>query len=255
VNGRTLVRTALVNVPPIARHRDDAQRLVRRITRRPFEPEFYAFRTFLPMTGSTVLDIGASHGQAIDAFRMMAERVLVIAFEPLPYLAERLATRWRYHHDVDVHDFGLSDSDTSVKLHVPSYNGVAFERLATTDHDEVDTWLRHSIHGFDPDRLSIDTYEITLRRLDDIAMPKADVVKIDVRGNEEAVIRGGLSYLATHLPVVLVGNNDDDVPGLLAPLGYRRTTWDGRRFVSDDVSHGRRSFYLPPRKPPTRWVK
>jgi hypothetical protein len=131
-------------------------------------------------------------------------------------------------------------------LHVPSYNGVVFDGCATCDRDDADTWLRHSVYGYDPDKVSIASYEITLRRLDDLVMPKANAVKIDVQGHEEAVIRGALNYLAEHQPVLLIENNDDDVPGLLAPLGYRRATWDGQRLVPYRRSHHQLgSFYLP----------
>lgn len=74
----------------------------------------------------------------------------------------------------------------------------------------------------------METHELQLRRLDDYDLAP-DVIKADVQGLEEQVIRGGLHTIRTHRPCLILETPDPSLIRLLGELGYEAMEYIGHR--------------------------
>ena len=174
-----------------------------------------ALRTLL-RPGHTVIDVGANFGHfSLEAAKQVGSTGRVIAFEPNPKVFARLvlhcdlnALTW-----VETHNTGLSDTDGQLTLKVPHINPgeATFGKSEYTD-------------------IAVQT--VSVRRLDDvIGDDKVDFLKIDVEGFEPHVLRGGLTVLKHHKPILITeviaqhlansGGDRNSISDILAPLGYR----------------------------------
>lgn len=172
---------------------------------------------------SCCVDVGAHSGGVLGEIVRVAPQGRHIAYEPLPHLADRLRAAFP---QVDVRCAALSDhagesSFARVRAAEP-WSGLVFRPL--------------------PGNVEPDVEEITvkLEALDE-ALPAGyvpDLVKIDVEGGEEQVMRGALRTLREHKPLVIFehgygaanayGTEPDDIFGLLAgDAGLRIFDLDG----------------------------
>jgi FkbM family methyltransferase len=172
---------------------------------------------------SCCVDVGAHRGSVLAEICRVAPQGRHIAYEPLPHLARELRTDFP---NVDVRCAALSDHTgeapfARVRAAEP-WSGLVFRPL--------------------PGHVDPDVEEITVRLevLDD-ALPDDFVpalVKIDVEGAEEQVLRGALRTLRDHQPVVAFehglgaanayGTEPDDVFRLLVDqAGLRIFDLDG----------------------------
>jgi FkbM family methyltransferase len=134
----------------------------------------------------------------------------VVAFEPNPELAARLARLMRLVPSVTVHGSGLSDRDESTMLRIPTEKGWATLEAANT------------LPGREAREVPV-----RVRRLDGFGFPDVGFIKIDVEGHELAVLRGAERLLRTARPNLLIEAAEEHRPGafssvrdFLTPLGY-----------------------------------
>jgi FkbM family methyltransferase len=129
----------------------------------------------------------------------------VIAFEPLPSLADVLRTR--FSGKVEVCDAALSDTRATTTLRVPIVGGIPVEGCASI----APAALSHYA-GF---------REIIVRteRLDDVYNGQVGFIKIDVEGHEIAVLEGAIGTIRRSRPRVLI-----EVVEYLSPGGVQRVT-------------------------------
>ena len=141
--------------------------------------------------GDCVLDIGANVG---DWTLPMAQRVgplgKVIAFEPVPYLAETIVktARVNRHSWVEVQQLALSATDGTTEFSVERANSGG-SRLGRMDGDFSQITVRTA---------RLDTLLASRPEIERI-----DFVKIDVEGFEEAVLQGARASLARFRPGLL----------------------------------------------------
>jgi FkbM family methyltransferase len=172
---------------------------------------------------SCCVDVGAHSGGVLGEIVRVAPHGRHIAYEPLPHLADRLKAAFP---QVDVRCAALSDhagesSFARVRAAEP-WSGLVFRPL--------------------PGNVEPDVEEITvkLEALDE-ALPAGyvpDLVKIDVEGGEEQVMRGAMRTLREHKPLVIFehgygaanayGTEPDDIFGLVVgEAGLRIFDLDG----------------------------
>ena len=100
---------------------------------------------------------------------------------------------------------GVGDRPGRTTLWVPSYNGYRFDGLAsTTDEHSAIEWLSYSIHNFDPSKLSVETYDVDIVRLDDVVSEPVGFIKLDIQGAELPALEGARRILTDDRPVVMV---------------------------------------------------
>ncbi|HVD57320.1 MAG TPA: FkbM family methyltransferase [Thermoleophilaceae bacterium] len=195
--------------------------------------------------GSCCIDVGAHGGSVLTEMVRVAPRGRHIAYEPLPHLAEYLRTTFP---DVDVRCAAVSDHEGEESFArvraAEAWSGLVFRPL--------------------PGNVEPDVEEIAVRveALDD-ALPADFVpalVKIDVEGGEEGVLRGALRTLREHRPTVIFehgygaanayGTEPDDVYGLLVDdAGLRVFDLDGDGPYS--LAEFRRAYFSSER---VNWV-
>lgn len=167
---------------------------------------------------STCIDIGCHEGAILDAMLRIAPEGTHYAFEPLPHLFAKLASKYAGVPNVRLFEVALSEAPGEATFqHVvtnPAYSGLLRRQYARHDEEIVEI-------------------PVTLARLDDLVPPDAPVrlVKIDVEGAELQVLRGGSATLARCRPYVVFehgrgaadcyGTTPAQVFDLLAGCGLR----------------------------------
>lgn len=171
----------------------------------------------------TVIDIGANSGEYSEHLGSFFEAEAIHAFEPLPSCQPQLLALRQRLPNLTVHQLALSDSDGEAEFFSNEY-APASSLLAVTD-------LQRDVF---PQTERANVTKVRLARLDDVlppeSLPRDILIKIDVQGVEDRVIRGGrgvfsaasvvlieMAYVAFYERQPLF----EDVHQLLAECGLR----------------------------------
>lgn len=100
---------------------------------------------------------------------------------------------------------GLSEENTTLICYTPSVRGVSISQDATIYKDQLFTndVTERIKHTTGTSNFDIIEERITVKKLDDLSL-SPDVVKIDVQGAEENVLRGMHSTLERCRPILLM---------------------------------------------------
>ncbi len=157
------------------------------------------------------IDIGASHG--LYSHHMLRYSAAVVAFEPVPDMHRRLIKY--FGRRLVVHPVALSDKTGECELRMPS--GISSRATIAAEN---------SLEG--STSTLIESHRVPKRRLDDYGIENVGLIKIDVEGHEEAVLRGGLQTITRDRPNLLIEIEERHHPGsiarvaaLLGSVGYR----------------------------------
>jgi FkbM family methyltransferase len=130
-------------------------------------------------------DIGASIGIASGCLAKIPQIAQVHAFEPIPGSFKRLSERMQPYHHVTCHNVALGDVNQRQKMWV-----IDKARDASSFLNMGDLNKREFSGNFDS---HVEYFPVV--RLDDYVrehqLPPPDLVKIDVQGFEDRVLRGG----------------------------------------------------------------
>ena len=156
------------------------------------------------LPGNTIFDIGAHAGfHTVFCGLLVGPTGRVVAFEPNPISRGSLEGQVRLNPTLrlEVVHYALSDS---VGLADFDATQGCQSRITSTGKSKVE--MR------------------TLDSLVSIELPIPDVIKIDVEGEEEKVLRGSWKTLSKFRPIVLCDYNDDQtlasLSRILLPLAY-----------------------------------
>jgi FkbM family methyltransferase len=168
-----------------------------------YEPEVSGLLKYLCPRLRTVFDVGANWGYYPLLLGTEPRfRGEVHAFEIRPGTAEDLRgvlAGAGLADRVSVHPFGLSDREGQVQL-----------------SRETHSYLVRIVSAASPR----ETESARVCRLDDLALPPPDLIKIDVEGHEASVLRGARRVLQETRPLVVFESwyNPSDPEGMLEPL-------------------------------------
>jgi FkbM family methyltransferase len=180
---------------------DHISNLIRR-SGRPYEPKLVAIVRELTRPGSTILDVGANLGNHTVYWANAGRQV--IAFEPNPVTRSALAE-----------SIGLNRLSGLVTVHP-----VALGAATGTGRLRALLDGNHGATAVEPAAAG----EISIVQLDDLDVPDFSVIKIDVEGGEEDVLRGARQTIGRLRPLIIAEarEKEDGVAGLLRDLGYHR---------------------------------
>ena len=147
------------------------------------------------------LDIGANEGCYSNLMRRLSRRV--IAFEPLPWLAQGLVDR--FGDEIEVRQVALSNVKATAILRVPVVNGIDVEGCATIDSRAAGHYEHHR------------EIAVATAVLDDTYSGDVGFIKIDTEGHEEAVLEGARQTIMRSRPRMLV-----EIVDYLSPGGASR---------------------------------
>jgi len=154
--------------------------------------------------GNTVFDIGAHAGfHSVFCGLLVGATGRVFAFEPNPISRDSLEGQIRLNRTLRVEAVPYALSDSVGLADFDATQG-SESRLTSTGKSKVEMK--------------------TLDSLVPVDLPIPNVIKIDVEGEEEKVLRGSLKTLSKFRPIVLCDYNDDKTLSILAgnllPLDY-----------------------------------
>jgi len=151
----------------------------------------------------------------------------VIGFEPNPMSAALV--RACLPRDVRIENVALSDRAGKALLRIPSSGRDGAEALGTLEQANL-------LGG-----AACDEIEVTVARLDDFDLPPVGIIKIDVEGHEEAVLRGGHQLLHRDRPACMIEIEERHNPGAISrileyfrKLGYGAFYLDNGAFEAVD---------------------
>ncbi len=134
------------------------------------------------------IDIGSHKGEILDFMLKYAPLGIHYAFEPIPLLYESLKNR--FLNRAKVYPYALSDENGTTRFqfvkNAPAYSGIKKRRYDIPDPD-------------------IEEIEVEVKKLDDVLSGNESIhfVKIDVEGNELAVLKGAKKMLKKDKPLLL----------------------------------------------------
>lgn len=155
---------------------------------------------FLCRRDQDAIDVGANDGSYVHFLRRHARQV--IAFEPMPSLAQALSHK--FGRGVKVEPVALSDTAGTVALRMPVVDGMTVTGCSTVSAAAAGTYPGHR------------AIDVPMARLDSVYDGNVGFIKIDVEGHEQAVLDGAALTISRCRPRLLVEIDERLSPGGLA---------------------------------------
>jgi FkbM family methyltransferase len=178
---------------------------------------------FYEINIDTVLDIGGNIGQFSKTMRFMLPYAQIYAFEPLPSCFKTMTNLMQGDAKYLGYNCGLGEKEETLSIEQNS-------------HAPSSSFLEMSDKHKEAFPFTIDTIQlqVPVRRLDDLAnelnLGKNILIKVDVQGFEDKVVKGGLDTFAKAKVLImelsyqeLYKNQPlfDDIYQELAKLGFQ----------------------------------
>lgn len=149
--------------------------------------------TTLVPAGSVAIDVGANRG--VYTY-LLSARVgplgRVHSVEPYPGNVARLRVLARRRGNITFHPVAVSDAAGEATLHVPVHDGKHIHALSTLG----------SVRG-----TGHEDFQIPVRTLDELLVGergRITLLKCDVEGHEDLVLRGATATLREHMPAIVI---------------------------------------------------
>jgi FkbM family methyltransferase len=197
-------------------------------------PDWEARFGALPLLGlpaeAQCIDIGGKRGEAVAAIKQAVPQARIVSFEPNPVtypVLRRVAAR---HRHVVTCNFGIGAGEEQAVMYIPVCCGVVFDQLARTAlPDRAETADELNAYGFPfatADNVTFDIERIRFHRLDRFALAP-DLIRIEVKGEELAILRGAHTTISRLRPALIVGHGDrPEIVAFLEQRGYLRCVYD-----------------------------
>lgn len=164
------------------------QRHLRRIEAATAAEKEIALLPLLCRADSIAIDVGANQGLYVHHLMPLVRQV--IAFEPLPAMQAQLQ---RFYADrIRLEPVALSRAPGRAQLRMPAGNP-SWATMAQTNQLELAQAGQ-----------AIETVDAEVRTLDSYELRKVSFIKIDVEGNEEAVLEGATETLTRERPNLII---------------------------------------------------
>ncbi len=231
--------------PGIYRLEFHLARKLRSWLRTPIEKDHLIFKSFRRHRNLLVVDVGANLGQTIDAIRMCGWDCDIVSFEPIPHLYRRLQSTYRDSPRLTLHNQALGEARATQAFFIPRYRHLVFEGLASLDREKALHWLNHeTLAGFDARQLDVQQIEVDVATLDDYGLDPF-LIKLDVQGEELAVLKGARRTIERSRPIFLIETpNLQQEVAFLKQFNYELFAFDGRAFKRGKLGP-LNSFMLP----------
>jgi len=218
VNAKPLARFLYAHIPGLAVARYAAKD---RIAAHFPKPEFGGVR-WLSIGSGLILDVGANRGLSISAFRRLAPESNIVAFEPEPVSAKRLAIRYGRDRQVTVNSCALGTQTGAMTFYIPSYGHWNCDGRAATTRQAATEWLYDAgqMYGFNAKRLSVAEYTVQCRTLDSFGFAPL-LIKLSVQGAELDILQSSVETLRRHKPALMCAFATSNISAFLSELGYR----------------------------------
>lgn len=205
---RRLLRAGTVHLPGFA-----CRLLIRRRTAYQLAhgDREYALLPILADPAQAAVDVGANEGTYTATLLPLCRKLYSV--EPNPTLA-RLLRKSFDPAKVEVLECGLSDSEGSLSLWIPTVAGLDLVGRSSMHRDGIKEFEARAI-------------EVPIRTLDSLGLGAVGFIKMHIEGHEHQALLGGLETIRRSWPSILVGaqvrfspDDPERIHSLLAGLGY-----------------------------------
>lgn len=145
-----------------------------------------------------VFDVGANIGFFTLTMATANENVKVYAFEPLPSTFYRLRQNviFNYHlKNITINNIAVTDKKDKIKIN--QFSGLHH------GYSSISQLNRNDFTSFDVSSISIDEF------ISENEINKIDLIKIDVEGAEELVLKGALYTISKFSPSIILEMNEE----------------------------------------------
>lgn len=208
-----------------------------------FEPIETAFVESFLRPGMWFVDVGANIGwYSLLAAQRVGPTGGVIAVEPRPDSAERLGMSAGENGFSNIVVHQVAAGAATGRMKVGALIG---------GHNAGGTWLLTTDRLLEHTSVGHQLFDVDVRRLDDMAIGRCDLMKLDIEGAEYLMLQGALATIDRCRPVILSEINAEvlrqvsqvsiaDYVQLLRRHGYRphevTATGPGRLLSDDELS-------------------
>lgn len=136
----------------------------------------------------TILDIGANEGQFADKMHSLFSETMIYSFEPIPEAFDQLEKNFKDIEQIKGFNLALGDAAGEITFNKnESTASSSFLEMTDTHTESFDFAVKTS-----PITVKVDTLDnVMSREKTDLPM----LIKIDVQGFEEKVIKGGMDTI------------------------------------------------------------
>jgi len=136
----------------------------------------------------TIIDIGANDGQFSEKIRTLFPAADIHAFEPLPDAFKNLKENFKNDQQFTAYNMALGEAYGRLSFHKNEYTPSSSLLPLANEH------ISHFDHAVKTNLVEVDITTLD-KILGDETLSKPLLVKIDVQGFEDKVIKGGLATL------------------------------------------------------------
>jgi len=157
-----------------------------------------------------IIDIGAHMGSYTQMFLKLNQKANIILFEPNIYLYKKLIIRFRNSKNLKIINCGISDKQTKKKFYI-NKNSDYVSSFSKVNRKSKYLMIRNLLLGSVTNKVTEKI--VNVKKLDAFVFLKnikIDLIKIDVEGYEEKVIKGG-SAILKNTKIVLIEFHKDDM--------------------------------------------
>ena len=218
----------------------------------PHDRDFFGLAKFGDGDG-LFLDVGGNDGISARSYRKLVKRRPIHSIEANTLHIESLENIKNSLSDFDYTIMGASDENGSSVLYTPIYCDVALTNYSSMSEKAArDNLTKHMRIRDIGEKVDFVASRVSVKRIDalDLSLP-LEIMKIDVEGFEDAVLRGAERTIANMNPVIMVEYNPrsfGESRQLLEQYDYAFASYDSRtgRFARlDTIQHTLNVFCLP----------
>ncbi|WP_424627910.1 FkbM family methyltransferase [Bradyrhizobium sp. SYSU BS000235] len=195
------------------------------------KPEFGGV-PWLDVGKGLIIDVGANRGQSIAAFRKAAPGAHIIAFEPEPRSAKRLAAHYHGDRTVEIDPCALGANAGMIAFFVPTYGHWDCDGMSALSHETATEWLRDPgrMYLFDETKLTVEEHPVICKTLDSLELcPR--LMKLHAQGAERSILEGAQQTLLRHKPALMCAFPPDSLSHFLSGFGYRPYIYRQGHFI------------------------
>lgn len=168
------------------------------------EDDYYFYELFGNRKEITIIDIGANYGQSVISFASVLPHAKIISFEPNLDCIEYLEMISKFTQaNYEFHKVGLGSKEIIKDLYIPKIKNTLVTQEASFDRDQLN---QPDVIDRIGNNFEIVKQESTIKKLDNYNLCP-DIIKIDVQGLEEDVLRGSLETIKKYLPSLMIESN------------------------------------------------
>jgi len=155
-----------------------------------------------------ILDIGAHKGSYSELFFKLYNNTHIVLFEPNFILYKNLKKKFNKINNIEIYNYGVGDKNRYEKFLTSSMSDYT-STFSTINKKSKYLFIRSLLHG---GQGKIKYVLTKIKQLDRVFVKQkiVDLIKIDVEGYEEKVIKGGLKTLKK-TKVILIEYHKDDL--------------------------------------------